>query len=108
MIFTSERPLIGDELVENNSHRPNVRTRVGVLAAKLFGRHVGQRAEQRSGLGLGSRRQAGDTEIDDLNDSIARHDDIGRLDVPVDHASTMSVIEGAAGLDDIPELCRDG
>ena len=57
---------------------------------------------------MGSGAQAGDTEIDNLNDSVARHDDIGRLDITVDHATKMSVVERTAGLDDIPELCREG
>ena len=45
MVFTGERPLIGDNLVENDSQRPNITTRVGVLLANLFGGHVSQRAE---------------------------------------------------------------
>ena len=33
MVFTGERTLIGNEFVEKDSHCPNVRTRIGMLAA---------------------------------------------------------------------------
>ena len=108
MVITGEGAPIGDELVEHDSERPNIGASAGVLAAKLFGGHIGQGAKQRSGLGLGRRRQAGDTEIDHFDDSIAGHDDIGRLDVAVDHATTMSVIEGTAGLQHVAEPGRQG
>jgi hypothetical protein len=102
MVFTGERPLIGKQFVENHSQRPNVATRVGLLAADSFRRHVGQRAAERSGLRFRSIRQARDAEIDHLDDCVARHDDVGGLDVAVNHAVTMSMIQGTAGLHHIP------
>ncbi len=99
MVLARKRPPVGYEFIENHAQSPDVTTRVGMLATKLFRRHIGERAEEHSRLSFGSVGDAGDAEINDLNNPIRRDHDIRRLDVAMDDTAAMSVIKGAAGLD---------
>ena len=92
-----ERHVARQHLVEEDAERPDVRARVGPLAAQLFGRKIDGRADDHADLrhglaGLG----AGDAEIQQL-DLPARGDlDVVRLDVAVDDAVLVDVFEGLA------------
>ena len=84
---------VGEQLVKHDAEREHVGAAVGELAPHLLGRHVVRRA------GAGVRvvallpvRDAGNAEVEHAWLGPADHEDVGRLDVAVDHA--LGVGEG--------------
>ena len=71
-----------------------------LLRVELFRRHVHRRTEHNPGFGPVVVRQPGDAEIADLERVVlAVVQDVGRLDVPVDHALIVCIVQrlGRAG-----------
>ena len=82
-----ERVVAAEELVEDRPHREEVRAQVELLAARLLGRHVGGRPDDRARhreprevLGVA------DPEVADLHGAVLRPHDVLRLDVAVHDA----------------------
>src|SRR5262249_24847237 len=76
-----------------------VRAEYDLAAEDLLRGHVRRRAEPGPGLRqVGERLVARDAEIHQLHAAGARHHDVGRLDVAVDDAAVMRVIERARDL----------
>ncbi|HXN26518.1 MAG TPA: hypothetical protein VN902_05315 [Candidatus Acidoferrales bacterium] len=78
-----------------------------MLAVILLGRHVCESSDQRSGLSLRSLEHASDPEIDDLHRAVFVHHDVAGLDIAVNDASFMGVVECAARLRGVKEFQRD-
>src|SRR6185437_300097 len=81
-----ERRLAGEELVEHDPERVEIRARVDLAAARLLGREVLRRADDRARLGQLARARARDPEVRDLDSTLAVDEDVVRLDVAVDDA----------------------
>ena len=73
----------------------------GLLAASLLRREVGGRAEHRADLGdarlLG---RLGDAEVGELDDAVDPAQQVARLDVAVDDALAVGVVEPGARAED--------
>ena len=97
------------QLVEHDAEREEVRAPVELLALDLLGRHVRRaadhvaRARQLGGRGLG---ELADPEVGDLDPAVLRHEDVGRLDVAVQHAALVRVPERFGDLADDPDARR--
>ena len=99
------RPLSGEQLVEDDAQAVDVGAGIDAvpLAAGLFRAHVGRRAGQ---LGAGAevhiaQRQA---EVCHHGPALFVEQDVGRLDVAVDQAAAVGVVQGFGHLGD--EGCR--
>ena len=72
---------------------------VAVLAARLLGAEVVDRAHRRAGQrDLGLAEGPRDPEVGDLDPAVAPHEDVGRLDVAVDDAADVRRVEGLRDL----------
>jgi hypothetical protein len=95
----SEGQPAGQQLVEDNSQRPEIGSMVHGVTLELFGRHVGHGTDdgpfprEPGPVGL-----EGDPEIDDLDLPRGGEDEVGRLDVPVDDAVSVGVSEAGSRL----------
>ncbi len=107
VVIAGEWALVADHFIEHDAESPDVGALVGMLAAQLLGRHVAQSAEQRARLRVGTFRDARDAEIHHFDYAIESEDNVGGLDIAVDHAAAMGIIEGAAGLHDVAEFLRE-
>ncbi len=96
---------VREELVEHAPEREHVRAVIG-LAARLLRGHVAQAAHQqaRPRQAARRRRHVGDAEVHDLGDALLEHDDVAGLDVAVDHAVLVRVVQAAADLDHEADL----
>ncbi len=100
----AERPLAGQHLVEDHAQAVDVAAGVDVvrLAARLFGRHVGRRAHdlavRRHRLAVGVA--LGEAEVGDVRPALAVEEDVRRLDVAVDDAVVVGVLQGVGHLGD--------
>jgi hypothetical protein len=102
VVAAREGPRAGAHLVHDRAHRPDVRARVGALAADLLGRHVRQRAGQVPG-GLraaeardrraGRALEAREAEIQHLRPPARVQDDVAGLQVAVDDALLVRGLE---------------
>jgi hypothetical protein len=90
-----ERLLAGQKFVEHHAGRKNVRTAIDRLSHELLGRHVRGRAEHGTGLRILRRLDARDAEVGDFDLAIGPDDDIRRLDVAVNDAKIVGIIECA-------------
>ncbi len=88
-----ERLLAGQQLVEDHARGKEVRPAVDGLAHELLGRHVARGAEHHAGLGEVRGLEPRNAEIGDLRGAVGEDDDVGRLDVAVDHAVLVRVLE---------------
>ena len=85
------------ELVEDSTCSEDVGARRRGLAHGLLRGHVVWRAEDDPSLGDGlAGVHAGEPEVEDLDSSCRRHDDVGRLDVSVDDAAAVGVAQAVA------------
>jgi hypothetical protein len=76
----------GDRLVQHDAEGVDVDPAVDVLAAGLLGRHVAGRAESRAAGGQPDAiGQLGDAEVEDLDPASGGEQEIGRLEVAMDH-----------------------
>ena len=85
--IAAERRPVCEHLVEDAAERVDVRPRIGRPAQARLGRHIGRRAQQRSGLrqrGVGG--EARDPEVEHLALSRGLDHHVARLDVAVDDA----------------------
>ena len=93
-----------ERLAEAATERPDVAALVALLAADLFGRHVGRRAddhagvgERRSDVGVGPalpRPQASEAEIEHLWRALLREHDVAGLEVAVNHPAFVRRRQG--------------
>ena len=107
-----EGRVAGEHLVENHAEAVDVGARIDVVVGALLGRHVARRADQRAGLGERVERargvllQLGDAEVQHLDEQrvvvVAREDDVRGLEVAVDDAAAVRV------LDAVGDLAGDG
>ena len=92
-----ERRLAQQHLVEHAAEREDIAARVyRPLAHRLLGAHVVRRAERHAGLGhagaAGARRGQRDPEVRHQRRALVQQDVLG-LDVAVDHAVAVGVVE---------------
>ena len=70
------------------------------FAGGLLGRHVRGRAEQRAGERAGRDRVGvdalGDAEVGDVRDAVDVEEDVRGLQVAMEHAAAVAVVDGAA------------
>ena len=103
------RPASGEHLVDRDAKREDVRRRARGIAARLLGRHVGHRPEQRTWIRLHDflrrRRRspgvgnAGQPEVQHLHVAVAAHHHVLGLDVAMDDARGVG---GGQRLRDLP------
>ena len=67
---------------------------------QLAGALLGRRPRRRIGLGRGAVLGLGDPEVEHLGVALSGDEDVGRLQVPVDHAALVDEVDRAADLDD--------
>ena len=88
-------------LDEHEAERVHVGPAVDRLALGLLGRGVAGGAEHRA-LRLGPRRlgeRAGQPEVGDAQAGVLAEEQVGGLDVAVDEAAAVGVVEGPGGLE---------
>ena len=106
----AEGRLAGEHLVEHAAQRVDVAARVELaLAHRLLGAHVLRRAERHPGLGHPGAGLAGgerDAEVGDERAAVVEQD-VLRLDVAVDDAVPMGVVERARDLGGDPDGLAD-
>ena len=100
----AERPLAGEQLVEDDAEAVDVAAGVDRvrLAAGLLGRHVGRRAEH---LAVGRHRRVvgvalGQAEVHEVRLAVGVEQDVRRLDVAVDDAERVRAAERVGDLGD--------
>lgn len=108
-----------DHLVENDAEREDVRAGVRRVAADLFGRHVADRSEDRTGGGeVGDGRRGGppgqgrrrsrQAEVDDLDVTVRGHPEVLRLEVPVRDPLRMRGRQSRGDLDAVLQRLARG
>jgi hypothetical protein len=91
-----ERRTPGQHLVEDRAEREDIGERPDRLVGQLLGRDVAHRAHDRPRLrqaGACLVKAAGDAEVDEAGTAVGREQDVGRLDVPMDEAAIVCVLE---------------
>ena len=102
-----ERPLSRGHLVQHSAEGEDVGTRIDLSVFDLLGRHVLERADDRSFLGqrfvmggavdLEYRRGLGQPEIEELRSRLGDHD-VARLQIAVDDPRAMGFVESVGDL----------
>ena len=100
-----ERQRPGDQLVEHDAERVEIRALVDVRAARLLGREVLRGADDRSRLRHLRRAGARDAEVGHLDPPLAVDEDVVRLDVAVDEV--LAVRDAQCGEDLARVVDRD-
>ena len=98
----------GEDLVEENAERVDVGAEVDVpaVAPRLLRAHVRDRSLDRPDLAQHGRgihvrvRDAREAEVEDLHLARLVHDQVRRLEVPVDHAALVRMVHGARDRDE--------
>lgn len=109
----AERRAARQEFVEHRPERPDVAASIDVRRADpgLLRAHVVGRADHRAGDGVGRchrrpAQQLGDSEVDhdDVRAALVLgHEEVARLEIAVQHALVMGVLDGRADLQEQPE-----
>ena len=104
-IVAGERQLPGQQQVENDARRPDIRSSIGRLAQQPLRRDVVKGADHHARLGVaGAILEPGDAEVDDLDVAVRLHHDVCRLDVAVNHPFSVCVAQAGAELADNLQL----
>ena len=115
--LADEQALAGQELVEHDAAREDVAAPIDRQPAHLLRRHVAELALEDAGLGLGAlARRLRDTEVDELDLTLERDEDVLRADVAVDEVQLLAalvalvvrVVEALAHLHRHEARLRDG
>ena len=108
-VLARERNLAGEQLVEHDTERVDVRLLVDVQALCLLGSDVVGGSEYRPGLGHPALHveRARDAEVGHLRLAVAVQEDVLGLDVAVDEAAAMREGEPARDLSRQLERSRD-
>ena len=85
--------MAGHHGVENDAQRKNIRTAIHAFAAELFGSHICGRAHHLTRKGQLAQIQLGDAEVGNLGVSVFGDQDVRRLDVTVDYALRVRIVE---------------
>ena len=102
-----EGALAGQELVEDHAGREKVRAAVHRQPQDLFRRHVGGGAHHGPDLGQIGRFDVGNAKVADLHGAVGQHENVRRLDVPMDDALAVRIIERIEDLrHDLHDACR--
>src|SRR6185369_3847350 len=119
-----ERSTACHHLVDHNSQTPDITSRIYLFATRLFGRHVmrgthdhaGVRLDQNPRRGFGIRRRTVgsslcefcQTKIEYLHKTIATDHDVVGLNIAMNYAGSMGLLERAGDLDrnikDLPDF----
>ncbi len=98
-VIAPEGTMPDDHLVEHHPQRPEVGPRVDLIAANLFGRHVGRRPNRRVRRGqLLAAHEFGQPEIENLDDPLLGHQHVPGLEVPV---HDPALVRGSQSLRDL-------
>ena len=89
----AEGPLAGEQLVQDHAAGIEVAAAVDGFSGELLGRHVRHGAEHRPELRELGRVEAGDAEIGDLHAAVVEQDDVAGLDVAVDDAALVRMLQ---------------
>ncbi len=94
-VLAGKRQPTCEQLVEDDTEGVQVGTRPGFGAHHHLGRQVRRRSEHDSAVGepVVSHEMAGDPEIRNPHPVSRTEKDVGGLDVAMDHATTVGVIE---------------
>ena len=95
----AERPRAGQQLVHDGAERIQVRGAGEIQALHLLGRHVAGRtgdALDARDVGVGHQ---GDAKIDDAHVAVLREHDVRGLDVAVNHATRVRVVQRLGALE---------
>ena len=105
-----ERHVAGHGLDEHERERIQIRTAVELHAARLFGRRVSCGPEHCTGrLGPARfRERAGKPEVGDSHDAVLVEQEVGRLDVAVEHAAAVRVRQRGRDVTTDARRLRDG
>ena len=117
--FSREGPTAREHLVEDRAERKNVRAMVRGLAAHLLGRHVADRSHDRARLGRGdggrglravarAAGDAGEAEVENLDVTGFRHEDVLGLQVAVDDSLPVRGRQAVGNLDAVLDGLPDG
>ncbi len=102
-----ERDGPGEHPVERDPERVQIAARIERLTSDGLGRHVGVRAHERHALARAER--AGDPEVEQHQRVLFEvHQDVGGLDVAMEHAARVQVVERATELGHEAEASRRG
>ena len=114
-----ERRASGDELVQHDAEAVAIGAAVDAAAARLLGRHVGDRADDHAGAGLGRNgghrvgwhrgrpRERRDAEIEDLHVAVRPQHQVVGLDVAVHDRGGVRGRERRGGLNgDVEDLAQ--
>jgi hypothetical protein len=97
-ILALEGLLAGQDLVEDDAEREDVGAVVDVAGLDLLGSHVVRRPQQLSLHRQVRGVEPGDAEVGDLDLVVGGDQDVRRLDVAMDHAPRVGVVEGLGDL----------
>ena len=93
-VIAVERLSSGEHLIHHSAYRVNIALGVCDVSACLFGADVMYASDGLVGSSLALLTgELGDAEVHDLDSAVSEHHDVLRLDVPVDDALVMSVLE---------------
>src|SRR5690606_11265962 len=92
----------GDETIENDAQRVDVASRIHpvLLAANLLGRHVVRRSDDDAGAHPGLFERPRETEVGEKRAAVAIEEDVRGLDVAMDEALPMRVLESLRNVAD--------
>ena len=91
--------LAGQHLVQHNADRVDVGAGIGALALGLLGADIMHRADRLVADGLALRAgEAGNAEVHHLDGAVRQQHNVLRLDVAVDDALGVGVLQGAEHL----------